>query len=485
MDMRRCVKRRIVLNLKDSKSIRYFMKLYIRNCKQTLKGCFTWGLKRAVGPYQRQRKWLEQTQWYSAEELESLQLKLLKELITHAYETVPFYRNIMNEAGFDPSGICSLEDIQRFPILSKEDIRAAGDTIYSTKYPSLLTRTAYTGGTTGLRLPLMRDIGSIGNEHAFVRRLFTWAGLRESDPCAFLIARKVCPQNQKEPHPYAYDAMLKELTLSVFHVSASNARVFIEALRRYRIKALIGYPSAISTLARYSLFENDSIQLKAVLTTSETLEPSRKEIISKAFGCRVFDYYGGGERVCYIHTCSEGRYHLVAEYGLTEFMDIPGQPGVKKIIATGFWNWAMPLIRYDTGDIVQLSDSGCTCGRHYPCIERIIGRQGQSIITPSGREIGPTALEAIMENILFDMKGLPVAEAQMVQEDAMKLVLEYVPLEQFKHNDEKAIAELIQKYFPDDFQIQARAVKQIQRTVSGKALSLILQRKPAQTSQSK
>jgi len=451
------------------------MSLLLQNLKQTFKGCMSYVLKQSIGPYRTRFKWLTQTQWYSAEQHRMLQLTCLQNLITHAYQTVPFYQRLMADGGFRPQDIRSLEDIKQFPILTKADIQNAGSSLVSRKYSRLLTRTAYTGGTTGARLPLRRDLWSIGNEHAFVRRLYNWAGLSGFEPIAFLLARRVCPQNPHTPFPYAYDPVRKELILSVFHLRAANAKQFLEALRKYHIQALIGYPSAISILARWILNEKETLRLKAVLTTSETLESSRKKLIEDAFECRVFDFYGGGERVCYIHMCPQGKYHLITEYGLTEFLDTPDKTNVKKIISTGFWNWAMPLIRYDTGDLVQVgSIEECPCGRHYPHIERIIGRQGQILRTPSGYELGPTVLEAMMENILFDMKGIPVGEAQIIQEKADRLVLEYVPLNQFSVKDKESIARLARRHFPQDFQVEIRAVNAVRRTVSGKALSLIL-----------
>ena len=95
-------------------------------------------VRRYVGPFWYRRKWLEQTQWQSKMELESLQLGQLQKLISHCYETVPYYRNLMDEQGIAVGDIRELTDIERFPIMTKDDILNVGETIVSNKYPRII-----------------------------------------------------------------------------------------------------------------------------------------------------------------------------------------------------------------------------------------------------------------------------------------------------------------------------------------------------------
>ena len=153
----------------------------------------------------------------------------------------------------------------------------------------------------------------------------------------------------------SYDPFLKELILSTYHLSADTVEEYINAIKKYKVKALNGYPSAIGFISRYCIDHEISLPLTAVLTSSEVLSEDTRHDIETAFQCKVFDYYGAAERVCYIHTCEYGSYHIIPEYGYTEL--IPKENSDEySIIATGFWNTAMPFIRYDTGDSVVLSD---------------------------------------------------------------------------------------------------------------------------------
>ncbi len=329
------------------------LKNIIKDLKLTWRGAYTCLLKRHFGPFAKRRAWLEKTQYESPERLQQIQLELLQYLIRHVYETVPFYTQYMKQQGFGPDDIRSLKDIERFPIITKADLKREGSAFVSTKFKHKRMRTVHTGGTTGATLPIRRDLRSIQNEHAFVRRQFDWASVSMSDRVAYLTWRRVAGVHDTE-RLYGYDAALKELHLSTINLSEQTIEPYAETMRNYKVKALNAYPSAAFFMAKGLLAKQQTLPLKAVLTTSETLEPSQRKLIEQAFECPVFDYYGSAERVCYIHTCEKGSYHILPEYGLTELIPAEGpNEGACRVVATGFWNLAMPLIRYDIGDLVQ------------------------------------------------------------------------------------------------------------------------------------
>jgi phenylacetate-CoA ligase len=418
---------------------------------------------------------LSKTQWYKPEQLREIQLSLLKKVVAHAYRTVPYWRGKMDVLGIHPQDIRELEDIRRFPIISKKDLKEIGDGIVSCRYPQFLLNTAHTGGTTGLPVPLRRDLFSIGNEHAFVRRQFDWASVGRRDSVAYMMGRVVASPSEKLHKPYVYDASMKELTLSAFHLSPDVVPTFVDAMRCYGVKVLVAYPSAASVLGRGCLQKGIRLPLKCVLTTAETLDDGKRQVISEAFDCPVFDFYGSAERVCYIHTCEHGRYHILPEYGLTELERAdPPNEDCCQIIATGFWNMAMPLIRYKMGDLVLPSDEECPCGRHFPMIARIVGRESDAMVTPSGRRLGATAIECLLAHVLYGMYEMPVLAGQVIQESASDVVLEYVPAEGFSEKHAQQLRELLERELPDEFNLSIRPTRQINQTPSGKFLSFVM-----------
>jgi len=381
----------------------------------------------------------------------------------------------MDKLGIKPEDIKSLDDIQKFPIIRKADLKAAGESLVSKKFNPLFTRTVHTGGTTGTPMPIVRDLTSIGNEHAFVRRQFDWAGVSMNDRCAYLTWRRVSAPNEKSEKLYIYDPVMKELFLSTIHLAEDTIKVFADIIKAHKIKALIAYPSAAYFLAKGCMKQNIPINLDVVLTTSETLDDAKRDLITKVFNCKVYDFYGSAERVCYIHTCEQGSYHIIPEYGLTELH--PAQAPNEhchRVVATGFWNMAMPLIRYDIGDLVEIREGTCSCGRQFPMIKRIVGRDSNFIVTPSGRTLGAMAIEYILSRVLYQMYEMPVLEGQIVQEADDLIMLEYVPMMEFGDGDAQKLTEILREEIPAEFRVNIRRMNKINRTPQGKFLSFIM-----------
>lgn len=426
--------------------------------------------KRLAGPFWTRRCWLVKTQWLDKKQLEEIQLMLLRRLVRHSYNTVPFYKELMDERGIQWTDIKKLDDVKLFPILSKKTVLEAEHLIVSAKYPKWTLRATRTGGSTGTPLVIYRNWFSIGNEHAFVRRQWDWAGVSFFDKCAYLMSRVVAKPDQK-CGLYAYDPVMRELILSTHHLSAETAKDYARVMRSYEVKAVVGYPSAIYFLAQTCLNSDIDLRLKATLTTSELLTPSMRDIITQAFHCKVFDFYGSAERVCYIQTCECGNYHIIPEYGLTELIPLEKSDGAQcKVVSTGFWNMAMPLIRYDTGDIVVKSENACPCGRQFPLIESINGREGDVIRTPSGRHLGVT----LIIQLLYVICGTrSIAESRVIQDAIDHLSIEYVPLKKFDKKDLEDFKSLIVKYIPSELRFDFKKVEAIERTSSGKIRPLV------------
>ncbi|KPJ66651.1 MAG: hypothetical protein AMJ43_07420 [Coxiella sp. DG_40] len=433
------------------------------NFKILAKGATHLTVKRFLGPFWIRRRWLKKTQWLNREQLEQIQLELLRKLVRHCYDTVPFYRRIMDERAITVKSIQTLDDIKQFPILDKKQVLAAGDTIVSEKYPKWMMTTGLTGGTTGSPLSLPRSLFSVSNEHAFVRRQWDWAGIGFMDQTAYLSGRVIVDADRSRGPLYAYDPFMMELILSNYHLSPKMVPQFVEAMKRYRVKAIIGYPSSIYFLAKSCLDLGLEIKLEAALTTSETIDDVMRQTITRAFGCKIFDFYGAAERVCYIFTCERGSYHVISEYGYTEFMPANSdEKNHRRLVATGFWNYGTPLIRYDIGDTAITSDKICSCGRVFPVVESISGRSGEFVRTPSGKEYAPTLLARVAKG------ANNILESQIVQDQIDHITVRYVPGKQFTDKDHKHFLEHMLCHLPSELKIDLECVDTIERTKSGK-----------------
>jgi phenylacetate-CoA ligase len=170
----------------------------------------------------------------------------------------------------------------------------------------------------------------------------------------------------------------------------SNYEYILQQIDAYKPKVIRCYPDPLLFLAKYRqqhpefLFSPD-----AIFTTGNTLFPKTRNEIESAFGCKIFDSYSCEGNACVFecptHTC----YHSTEEYGISEIVNehgIPIKNGVGRLISTDLWNFAHPFVRYDTQDLVEVDDTPCECGRKHLKYLRILGRNNEVLVMPSGRK---------------------------------------------------------------------------------------------------
>ena len=173
----------------------------------------------------------------------------------------------------------------------------------------------------------------------------------------------------------------------------------VRAIARLRPSYIWGFASYVVSLAQF-VQQADlrwTPPLKAVITTSETLSIQGRAAIEEAFGCPVFNRYGSRELGgnC-AQSCAAGRgLHFNSEAVFFEVVDgqdkwvKPGEVG--RLVATDLLNYAVPFVRYYTGDIAA-AGTECDCGRGLPLLDRIEGRETETIICPDGKVVSPTVL---------------------------------------------------------------------------------------------
>jgi phenylacetate-CoA ligase len=135
------------------------------------------------------------------------------------------------------------------------------------------------------------------------------------------------------------------------------------------------------------------LTLEAVFTTGEMLLPQQRQTIEAAFHCPVLDSYGHMERTVGISQCAHGGYHINPEYGVLQVEKVEhlstDAVTVGAIVGTSLHNLAMPLIRYRSGDLIEIRPGRprCKCGRSLPLCERILGRTQDVLVTRNGRYV--------------------------------------------------------------------------------------------------
>ncbi len=104
------------------------------------------------GEFRSLLAWLQESEWWSSEEIEAYQEERLAQIIRHAYETVPYYRRMFDQLKLKPADVRSRDDLQKLPLLSKEDFRQHRDEFFSSRFSRNQLVFCHTSGTTGKSL---------------------------------------------------------------------------------------------------------------------------------------------------------------------------------------------------------------------------------------------------------------------------------------------------------------------------------------------
>ena len=352
---------------------------------------------------QRIEKYLERESWNKKNWQEWIDSKL-NETLYNAREYVPFYQKYWSECEK------SYEELKNWPIITKQKINEFPDLFIDARFKKSQLYHDHTSGTTGTPLDIYLDYDSVKEQYAlFEARVKQKYNIELDEPWAIIGAQRVTDVNRKTPPFWVYNYASCQLYLSSLHIAKWSVTDYVNALVKYQPKYLVGYTNSIFELAREMLDENLKFPLKAIITNGESVNSIQKNIIESVFHCPVIETYGQAELVSFANTFPNGKMYLSPEMGSIEFGQKQKIDGINfaKLISTGFLNKAMPLIRYDTNDLVQ--DTIKHINGYLPEIGKVLGRNDDVLTLSDGRKI--VQIDGIFTS------DLKIRYGQIIQED--------------------------------------------------------------------
>jgi len=428
--------------------------------------------------FRRYYEWLLETQWWSRDQLEQYQAEQLQALVCHAYENVPYYRRVFDERRLKPEDISALDDLQKLPLLTKEDVRRNFEDLIARNIDRERLRYYTTGGSTGVPLGIYHDKYTADlQEQAFILRQWSWAGYQFGDRVVTLRDANITRLDRDGKKAWwDYNTGSNELVLSSTGMSEENMYKYVELIREFKPKFIFAFPSSLEILTRFMRRHGVSdIKASAVFLSSETLYPKQRELIESQFGCKIFDHYGQTEFVADAMECErhEG-YHVNMEYGILELVNEDGEPitdadTVGKVVGTGFRNYCMPLIRYVMNDLATYASGECSCKRGARLIKEFKGRLQEFLVSKSGTLVPFLAIYDSHEPV-----WMKIRELKIVQEEEGKLAVRIAKAPSFSELEiEKQLLEqFYERLGEEEFDIEVTFVDRIYRTSRGKLLFL-------------
>lgn len=368
----------------------------------------------------------ETSQYWPQADLQAQQFRQLAALLTHFARTSDFLRPRLaafNRGAPGPAPL-SPERWRDFPLLTRADIRAAGDTLFNAGLPPghASLRASSSSGFSGPPVTIRKtEVNDLFHE-ALNLRNHVWHGRDFAAPFATL---RRLPDGEAPPPDGATAANWSAcLETGPSHLLNSAATTLSEQrawLARLQPGYLFSYPSLLAGLAR--AYERDGEappKLLGLMGFGEVATPPQRAAIRRVFGHTLRDTYSAAEVSTIALQCPEheDQYHVMSESLLVELIDAQGRPcpvGTPgRVVVTDLHNYVTPVLRYEIGDMAEWGPP-CPCGRGLPTLRRIVGRKLNLLRLPGGDALVPD-----IERQDFHALA-PIDDIQVVQHDFARI----------------------------------------------------------------
>lgn len=330
-----------------------------------------------------------QNQWLSPREFKALQLNNIQKLVNHAYETVPFYRELYQTAGIHPKDIQSLKDFEALPFVTRQDINNNPDEFVSRNFPKQSLVPNETGGSTGQPMHFYITNSFWWRNAANWFRVREWHGIKEGDKTAwFWGAHQDMPEWSWQRR--LRSALMQERYLNAFNMTEAKMQDFADMLIRWQPPMFKGYASVLELFARFILEQKiTNIKPRLIESTSEKLSQTQRDLLHQAFpGAHVVDHYSSREMGTMAYQDETGEFLVCADVRYLEIVAngqvvSPGEMG--EVVVTSLNQFAMPFIRYKNNDIGIYDSMQASSGRSFPVLKEVVGRTNDFLVTADGK----------------------------------------------------------------------------------------------------
>ena len=387
--------------------------------------------------------------------IEAYQAERLEKLLQHAYQTTPYYRDLLKT---------ETPDISEIPPLEKKHIREQLDALCSTAFTEEQRIENATGGSTGTPLTFYQDRNYWNQRNLSVYYFDRWAGWNFGQPQLVIWGAQVDLENDGHWKHRLGNFWRNQQWLNGFHLTDTVMLEIFEQMKHAPPQTILAYSSSLYQFATF-LSENGLIpkwNLKGIISSAEMLHPHYRSLAEIIFKAKVHNRYGGREVGLIGMECAEGRMHINSRDLYLE-IDSPNpysEPG--EILITQLNNYAMPFIRYRIGDVGMLSNEPCPCGNDLPVLAELLGRTTATFRTRMGTLIHG----GYFTRQFYGIKG--VEQFQLIQESLKHCILKVVVNERWTEATRRSLVQCIQKALGGDVIVTVEFVEDIPLAASGK-----------------
>lgn len=322
--------------------------------------------------------------------IQELKDELLKQTIEYVYGNCPYYKNLFDKVGVTTDDINKVQDLQKIPILTKEEVRKNVTDIISRR--AMIIEMHATAGTTGERFPVYLTKEEL-ESRALLTAIMSFLNLDRQAPIVILQVPAFYHAPVVTPVHVAISPMIinvpcfytPEVRPSFNWITTEILRVHDLPTGKSQVSVIVAAPYRIRILTKEMIkrgMDAKSSAVRTIVTMGFYASQFLRDIIKKHWNAEVYDNYSLAEvsalaSECYVHS---GIRHFSVSAIPEVLNPITGEPveygeeGILVLTSLYPFQEAEPLIRYWTGDIVTLTDEKCPCGYRGVSLEKFIGR---------------------------------------------------------------------------------------------------------------
>ncbi|MFC2095517.1 phenylacetate--CoA ligase family protein [Candidatus Bipolaricaulota bacterium] len=396
-----------------------------------------------------------------------LSARYQRSILQHAQSHVPYYQRL------------SLADdsLESFPILSKAALRQSRAQLTSQGLKTDAVANVLSGGSTGEPVEVLMD--QRAQQWDLATGIYYRHALLGIEPDIYLDKRKVwlwSPRSRIRGRINNYRLRIGRLVsrttyLDLRVISRTILNQYARKINRLRPIFLTAFSIPLYELAQHARREGIRMHRPLMIFTSgTTLFPTMRRHIEDTFGCQVYDGYGSRETGNVAGECSHGNLHVFTFNNTVEVVDSNGRPSAAnqkgRLLVTSLQNYAMPLIRYEIGDVGTVGSGACECGSPLPFLNHIAGRMLEYFPTRDGSLVSGGYFFQLLYGCSW------ISEYQVLQEDLDRIVISYTRTQDERRHDEdlQRIVKGIRDKMGDDCVVEWRELDSIPRTRHGKRL---------------
>jgi len=424
---------------------------------------FEWSLRLKGFPVNEAKKTQAIIDGFTQADYANYLSKQLQAIVAFHLEHTPFYNTLCQ--GIDT------KDWSALPVLTKANLQQPLANRLSDKYTLKTVHKHKTSGSSGTPFEFAKDNFAHAMTWVTFMQRYSWFNidLNTSKQARFYGIPLDTNGYYKER---LKDCLGNRFRFSVFDLSDAALNKVLHKFKRTKFNYINGYTSAIVQFAKF--LKRNNIVLKDVcptltvcIVTSEMLFDDDKKLLETQFNIPIVNEYGAAELGLIAFEDQDDNWIVNTNHLYVEILDnnnqpVPyGQPG--KIVVTDLYNRAHPFIRYELGDLGQLSTKS-TLQR--PILESLTGRTSDFITLPSGKIAAGLTFYYVTKTVMTKDANVKEFIVEQIKEDTFKI--DYVATEALSKTQQKAVQLAVDKYLEPNLNLIFEQKTILEREVSGK-----------------